>query len=59
MNINIINKAKAARIAGVNPCTIYEWAKKGKINKYYVLGRKTFKVSELEVRQMKQKTFVN
>lgn len=47
--IPIINKQEAARVVGVSPKTIYEWANKGWINKYMVKGCKTFKVSEAEV----------
>lgn len=51
MNINIITKAKAARIAGVNPSTIYEWVKKGYLNKYLIHAYVTFKISEKELRE--------
>lgn len=50
MNINIITKAKAARIAKVNASTIYEWVKKGYLNKYLIHAYKTFKISEKELR---------
>lgn len=59
MNINIINKAQASKIAGVSEKTIHNWAEKGLekggINKYWIINRKTFKVSEWEVREVMNK----
>ena len=49
MDIRIINKNQAAALAGVDPKTIFNWVKKGYLNKYIVKGRRTFKVSEKEV----------
>lgn len=51
MNIQILNKSEAATLAGVDPKTIYQWVNKGYLNKYFVKGRKTFKISQQELEE--------
>ena len=49
MNIQILNKVEASRKSKVSQKTIYSWAKKGRINKYWVKDKKTFQVSLQEI----------
>lgn len=56
MDIQVIDKRQAAKFTGVNETTIYNWIKKGKINRYFCKYRDTCLVSTAELLPFKKHT---
>jgi len=55
INKTILSKAEAARVCEIAPKTIYSWANKGKITKYYAPKyRETFMVCKEEILFLKE-----